>query len=78
MRKLLSVFKVNESGRVARISSEDDNLSKKILAMGITKGVPVTVVKKSLLGDPINISVRGYSLSLRKYEAAVILMEVKK
>ncbi|MFA7073638.1 MAG: FeoA family protein [Endomicrobiaceae bacterium] len=78
MRKLLSVFKVNESGTVAQISSQDDNLSKKILAMGITKGIPLTVVKKSLLGDPISVSVRGYSLSLRKYEAAAILMEVAK
>lgn len=78
MRKLLSVFKENESGIVAKISSEDDNLSRKILAMGITKGVSVTVVKKSLLGDPINVNVRGYSLSLRKYEAAAILMEVLK
>lgn len=44
--------------------------------MGITKGVLIEVVKKSLLGDPINVKVRGYFLSLRKYEASAISMEV--
>ncbi len=78
MRKLLSDFKLNESGTVVQISSTDANLVKKILAMGITKGAGIEVVKKSIFGDPINIKVRGYLLSLRKYEAAVILMEVQK
>lgn len=78
MRKLLSDFKLNESGTVVQISSTDANLVKKILAMGITKGTGVEVVKKSILGDPINVEVRGYFLSLRKYEAATILMEVQK
>ncbi len=78
MRKLLSDFKLNESGTVVQISSTDANLVKKILAMGITKGTGVEVVKKSILGDPINVKVRGYLLSLRKYEAAAILMEVQK
>ncbi len=76
MRKPLSDFKVNESGMVAQISSADVNLAKKILAMGITKGIMIEVVKKSLLGDPINVKVRGYFLSLRKYEASAISMEV--
>jgi len=76
MRKLLSDFKVNESGTVAQISYADGNLSKKILAMGITKGILIEVVKKSLLGDPINVKVRGYFLSLRKHEASAISMEV--
>jgi ferrous iron transport protein A len=78
MRKLLSDFKLNESGTVFQISSTDVNLVKKILAMGITKGTGIEVVKKSILGDPINVKVRGYLLSLRKYEAAAILMEVQK
>ncbi|GAB1401373.1 ferrous iron transport protein A [Elusimicrobiota bacterium] len=76
MRKLLSDFKMNESGTVVQVISTDRNLSKKILAMGITKGVLIEVVKKSLLGDPINVKVRGYFLSLRKYEASAISMEV--
>lgn len=78
MRKLLSDFKLNESGTVFQISSTDENLVKKILAMGITKGTGVEVVKKSILGDPINVKVRGYFLSLRKYEAAAVLMEAEK
>lgn len=76
MRKLLSDFKVNESGTVVQISYADGNLSKRILAMGITKGIFIEVVKKSLFGDPINVKVRGYFLSLRKHEASAISMEV--
>ncbi len=76
MRKLLSDLKVSESGTVAQISCADANLAKKILAMGITKGISVEIVKKSLLGDPINVKVRGYFLSLRKHEASAVSMEV--
>ncbi|MDD5021677.1 MAG: FeoA family protein [Endomicrobiaceae bacterium] len=76
MKKALSDFKLNESGTVVQISSTDGNLVKKILVMGITKGVSIEVVKKSLLGDPINVKIRGYFLSLRKQEASAISMEV--
>ncbi|MCL2208227.1 MAG: ferrous iron transport protein A [Fibromonadales bacterium] len=45
----------------------------KLLALGLTKGTEFTVVKVSPLGDPIEIELRGYRLSLRKHEAEVIL-----
>lgn len=50
------------------------SLKRRIMDMGITKGVEVTVKKVAPLGDPIEISVRGYSLSLRKVDAESILV----
>lgn len=51
------------------------SLKRRIMDMGITKGVEVTVKKVAPLGDPIEISVRGYSLSLRKIDAESILVK---
>ncbi|MBC8580966.1 MULTISPECIES: FeoA family protein [Zhenhengia] len=51
------------------------SLKRRIMDMGITKGVEVTVKKVAPLGDPIEISVRGYSLSLRKVDAESILVD---
>lgn len=51
-------------------------LKRRIMDMGITKGVEVMVKKVAPLGDPIEISVRGYSLSLRKEDAKSILVEM--
>ncbi len=48
---------------------------KRIMDMGITKGVTVNVVKVAPLGDPIEVKVRGYQLSVRKADAESILIE---
>ena len=50
-------------------------LKRRIMDMGITKGTPITVQKVAPLGDPIELTVRGYSLSIRKSEAESILIE---
>ena len=47
----------------------------KLLAMGLTRGVAVTVIKVAPLGDPVKIEVRGYELSLRKAEADAVEVE---
>lgn len=47
----------------------------KLLAMGVTKGIELELTRVAPLGDPLEISVRGFSLSLRKAEAAAILVE---
>lgn len=49
-------------------------LRQRILDMGLTKGTEVTVRKVAPLGDPIEVTVRGYELSLRKAEASCIIM----
>ncbi|MCL2101900.1 MAG: ferrous iron transport protein A [Fibromonadales bacterium] len=51
----------------------DKSYKQKLLALGLTKGTEFTVIKTSPFGDPIEIELRGYRLSLRKQEAEVIL-----
>ncbi len=53
----------------------DGAVKRRIMDMGLTKGTEVKVVKVAPIGDPIELAVRGYSLSIRKDEAAMI--EVK-
>lgn len=48
---------------------------KRIMDMGITKGTDITVIKTAPLGDPVEINVRGYELTLRKFDAEMILVE---
>ncbi len=50
-------------------------LKKRIMDMGITKGVSITVRKVAPLGDPIEVTVRGYELSIRKHDAENIIVE---
>lgn len=65
-------FSVGESGEITGYDSSDSSYRKKLLSMGLTKGTVVTVTKTAPLGDPVELSVRGYKLSLRKTEADVL------
>lgn len=69
--KTLRDVKVGQSAVVAKINGEGTT-KRRIMDMGITKGVEVYVRKVAPLGDPIEITVRGYELSLRKEDAARI------
>ena len=72
--KTLHDVQVGESATVRRLSGEGA-LKRHIMDMGITKGVGVYVRKVAPLGDPIEVTVRGYELSLRKSEAECILVD---
>lgn len=76
MEMVLSNLKLNQSAKVKKITASDSVLTKKLLSMGILKGEKVVVTKKSVLGDPIEVTIRGYNLSLRKDEASQVLVEV--
>ena len=65
--------KTGEARTVARVIGEGP-LRQRILDMGLTKGASVIVRKVAPLGDPIEVTVRGYELSLRKAEAECILL----
>ena len=67
----LNELKVGETAKVVRIGGEGA-IKRRIMDMGITKGTAVTVRKVAPLGDPIELAVRGYELSIRKDEAAMI------
>lgn len=62
---------IGETVTVSKVGGEGA-LKRRIMDMGITKGVKITVRKVAPLGDPIEITVRGYELSLRKADAAMI------
>ncbi len=67
----LREMKPGQSGKVISIW-ESGPLKRRIMDMGITPGVEVKVVKMAPLGDPVEIRIRGYELSLRREEAARI------
>ena len=73
MRTLKDV-KVGEKTRVTKVHGQGA-LKRRIMDMGITRGVEVYVRKLAPLGDPIEINVRGYELSLRKEDASLIEVE---
>ena len=64
---------IGQTATVRRLTGEGA-IKRHIMDMGITKGVDVYVRKVAPLGDPIEVTVRGYELSLRKSEAACILV----
>lgn len=67
----LKEAKVGSSVRVLKIGGEGA-LKRRIMDMGITKGVEVYIRKVAPLGDPVEVTVRGYELSLRKADADLI------
>lgn len=67
--KLLSELRVGESGEVVAVNGEGA-VRRRLFDMGITPGARIYLRKKAPLGDPIEISLRGYELTLRKAEAA--------
>ena len=70
----LKEMKPGQSGKVVSIG-ESGQLKRRIMDMGITKGVSVSVRKVAPLGDPVELTVRGYELSIRKEDAAAIEVE---
>ena len=65
---------IGETVKVVKLHGEGP-VKRRIMDMGITKGIEVSVRKVAPLGDPIEVSVRGYELSLRKADAEMIEVE---
>ena len=72
--KTLRQAKIGDKVRVVKLHGEGA-FKRRIMDMGITKGVEITVRKVAPLGDPIEISIRGYELSIRKADAEMIEIE---
>ena len=72
--KTLRDVPVGQSSTVLRIHG-DGALKRRIMDMGITKGTEIYVRKVAPLGDPVEITVRGYELSVRKEDAEIIEMQ---
>lgn len=75
MEKRLSEFSIGETG-VIRLVGGDGKIRRRLFDMGVTPGAEVYLRKCAPLGDPIEITLRGYELTLRKSEADVVTMEV--
>ena len=72
--KTLKNARVGETVKVQKLTGEGP-VKRRIMDMGITKGVEVYVRKVAPLGDPIEVTIRGYELSLRKADAEMIVIE---
>lgn len=76
MLKKLDEFKIGETGLIKKVEGEG-RLRRRLLDMGVTPGAEVYLRKKAPLGDPLEITIRGYELTLRKSEAALVVLEVE-
>lgn len=65
---------IGQTVRVKKLTG-DGPVKRRIMDMGITKGVEINIRKVAPLGDPIEVTVRGYELSVRKVDAAMIEVE---
>jgi Fe2+ transport system protein FeoA len=70
----LSELRAGEQGRVLRVEGADD-ISQRLLEMGLTPGTQVTLLGVAPLGDPLELELRGYRLSVRRAEAARVEVE---
>ena len=77
MNKLLSEFAIGERGVVKSVSGEG-KMRRRLFDMGVTPGAEIFLRKKAPLGDPLEVTIRGYELTLRKTEAACVMMEAAK
>ena len=75
MQKKLSQFKVGQKGVVIKVEGEG-KIRRRLFDMGVMPGAEIYVRKLAPLGDPLEISLRGYELTLRKSEAEYVLMGV--
>ena len=76
MEKKLSEFVPGERGIVVRIEGEG-RIRRRLFDMGVTPGADIVLRKLAPLGDPVEVTLRGYELTLRKSEAECVRMEVK-
>ena len=72
--KTLKEVPCGQTVKVTKLNGEGP-VKRRIMDMGITKGVEIYVRKVSPLGDPVEVTVRGYELSLRKADAEMICVE---
>lgn len=75
MEKYLNEFEIGQQGKILKVVAEG-KIKRRLFDMGVTPGAIVTLKKVAPLGDPIEVFIRGYELTLRKDEADKVVMEV--
>ncbi len=76
MEKKLVDLQIGESGTVKKVLGEG-KIRRRLFDMGVTPNADFFVRKKAPLGDPVELTIRGYELTLRKDEAELVLVEVE-
>ena len=76
MLKRLDKFLVGETGLIKKVEGEG-RLRRRLFDMGVTPGATVYLRKKAPLGDPLEVTIRGYELTLRKSEACLVVLEME-
>ncbi len=76
MKKKLSEMNIGESGVVVSVQG-DGMIRRRLFDMGVTPGADVYLRKRAPLGDPYELTLRGYELTLRRNEAEQVSVEVK-
>lgn len=76
MLKRLDEFVIGETGLIKKVEGEG-RLRRRLFDMGVTPGAKVYLRKKAPLGDPLEVTIRGYELTLRKSEACLVVLEVE-
>ncbi len=71
----LTDLRVGQKAKITGFRAGSQSYRQKVLAMGLTPGVTLEVSRRAPLGDPIELRLRGYSLSLRKKECACVFVE---
>jgi ferrous iron transport protein A len=78
MTTSLNTFAVGDTGKITGFDVAGKAYRKRLLAMGLTRGTEFKITRFAPLGDPIEIKLRGFSLTLRKEEASFVLAELVK
>lgn len=76
MLKRLDEFAIGETGLIKKVEGEG-RLRRRLFDMGVTPGAKVYLRKKAPLGDPLEVTIRNYELTLRKSEACLVILEVE-
>ncbi len=74
---VLSSLTVGDRGKIVGYAEGEKGYRAKLLSMGVTPGTDFSVVRLAPLGDPVELEIRGYRLSLRKAESNVVMVEVQ-
>ncbi len=73
-KRAVSDLDIGESGRIVRVEGSG-GFRHRLLEMGLTVGSVVRLIRAAPLGDPLELQIRGYRLSVRKAEAATVIIE---
>lgn len=76
MLKRLDEFAIGETGLIRKVEGEG-RIRRRLFDMGVTPGAKVYLRKKAPLGDPLEVTIRNYELTLRKSEACLVILEVE-